>query len=139
MLNALAHRGIRQPRRILIGAFVLFIVAAVLGGPVAGQLDSANGFEDPGSQSVAARKAIQRASGLDPAPGLIAVVDTPNGARDQQRVAEVARIAEHAPGVATVHTPADAGRALVARDGESALVTATLKASADEGGGVAAA
>ena len=139
MLNALANRGIRQPRRILIGALLTFIVAAVLGGPVAGQLDSANGFEDPGSSSVAAREAIQRASGLDPAPGLIAVVDTPNGARDQQRVAEVARIAEHAPGVATVHTPADAGRALVASDGKSALVTATLKASADEGAVVAAA
>jgi uncharacterized membrane protein YdfJ with MMPL/SSD domain len=139
MLNALAQRGIRQPRRILIGAFVVFIVAAVLGGPVAGQLDSANGFEDPGSSSVAAREAIQRASGLDPAPGIIAVVDTPRGAEDQPRVAQVARIAEHAPGVAIVHTPADAGRALIARDGRSALVTATLKASADEGEVVAAA
>jgi uncharacterized membrane protein YdfJ with MMPL/SSD domain len=139
MLNALAQRGIRRPRRILIGAFVVFIVAAVLGGPVAGQLDSANGFEDPGSSSVAAREAIQRASGLDPAPGIIAVVDTPRGADDQARVAQVARIAEHAPGVAIVHTPADAGRALIARDGRSALVTATLKASADEGEVVAAA
>ena len=139
MLSALAERGIARPRRILIGAFVIFIVAAVLGGPVAGQLDSANGFEDPGSSSVAAREAIQRASGLDPAPGIIAVVDTPNGARDQQRVAEVARIAAHAPGVAVVHTPADAGRALVASDGKSALVTATLKSSADEGDVVAAA
>jgi uncharacterized membrane protein YdfJ with MMPL/SSD domain len=139
MLTALAERGIAKPRRILIGAFVAFVVAAVLGGPVAGQLDSANGFEDPGSSSVAAREAIQRASGLDPAPGIIAVVDTPNGARDQQRVAEVARIAERAPGVAIVHTPADAGPALIARDGKSALVTATLKASADEGEVVAAA
>src|SRR2546423_1864671 len=43
MLNALAERGIRRPRRILIGAFLTFIVAAVLGGPVAGQLDSAHG------------------------------------------------------------------------------------------------
>jgi uncharacterized membrane protein YdfJ with MMPL/SSD domain len=139
MLSALAERGIAKPRRILIGALVTFVVAAVLGGPVAGQLDSANGFEDPGSSSVAAREAIQRASGLDPAPGIIAVVDTPNGARDQQRVAQVARIAEQAPGVAIVHTPADAGRALIARDGKSALVTATLKASADEGEVVAAA
>src|SRR5919198_2366224 len=99
MLNALANRGIRQPRRILIGALLTFIVAAVLGGPVAGQLDSANGFEDPGSSWVAAREAIQKASGLDPAPGLIAVVDTPNGARDQQRGAEGARTPEPAPGV----------------------------------------
>jgi uncharacterized membrane protein YdfJ with MMPL/SSD domain len=43
------------------------------------------------------------------------------------------------PGVAIVRTPADAGRALVARDGKSALVTATLRASADEGDVVAGA
>jgi uncharacterized membrane protein YdfJ with MMPL/SSD domain len=144
MLNALAERGIRRPRRILITALVAFVVAAVLGGPVAGQLDSANGFEDPGSSSVAARQAIQQASGLDPSPGVIAVVDTPQGAGSPQareRIAQVARIAEGAPGVAIVRTPADrpGGRALVAADGKSALVTATLEASADEGDVVAAA
>src|SRR4051794_36867594 len=127
MLNALAERGIRRPRGILIGAFATFVVAAVLGGPVAGQLDSANGFEDPGSSSVAARQAIQHASGLDAAPGLIAVVDTPQGASSPQareRIAQVARVAEDAPGVAVVRTPADGpgGRALVAADGKSALV-----------------
>jgi uncharacterized membrane protein YdfJ with MMPL/SSD domain len=137
MLSALAERGIRRHRRILIGAALAFVVAAVLGGPVAGQLDSANGFEDPGSSSVAAREAIQKASGLDAAPGLIAVVQTPGGS--QQRVAEVGRILKGVPGVATVRTPADGGRALVARDGESALVTATLRASADEGDVVATA
>jgi RND superfamily putative drug exporter len=132
MLSALAERGIRRPRRILIGALVAFVGAAVLGGPVAGQLDSANGFEDPGSSSVAAREAIQQASGFDASPGVIAVVETPRGAQDQGRVAEVARILEGVPGVTIVRTPADAG-ALVARDGRSALVTATLRASADEG------
>src|SRR5436190_898638 len=134
MLNALAERGIRRPRRILIGAFLTFIVAAVLGGPVAGQLDSANGFEDPGSSSVAAREAIQKASGLDAAPGVIAVVDRP----DQARVARVARILEGVPGVAVVRTPGDS-RALIAADGRSALVTATLEASADEAAVVAGA
>jgi uncharacterized membrane protein YdfJ with MMPL/SSD domain len=137
MLKALAEHGIRRPRRILIAALVTFVVAAVLGGPVAGQLDSANGFEDPGSSSVAARQAIQQASGLDASPGLIAVVDTPRGAAGAQaerRVAAVARVLDGVPGVAVVRTPADrsSGRALVAADGTSALVTATLRASADE-------
>ena len=137
MLKALAEHGIRRPRRILIAALVTFVVAAVLGGPVAGQLDSANGFEDPGSSSVAARQAIQQASGLDASPGLIAVVDTQRGAagaQAQRRVAEVARVLDGVPGVAIVRTPADGsgGRALVAADGTSALVTATLGASADE-------
>ena len=137
MLSALAERGIRRPRRILIGALATFVVAAVLGGPVAGQLDSANGFEDPGSSSVAARQAIQKASGMDGSPGLIAVVDTPGGAASataRKRVTEVARALGRVPGVAVVSTPADGsgGRALVAADGTSALVTATLRASADE-------
>jgi uncharacterized membrane protein YdfJ with MMPL/SSD domain len=137
MLKALAEHGIRRPRRILIAALVTFVVAAVLGGPVAGQLDSANGFEDPGSSSVAAGQAIQQASGLDASPGLIAVVDTPRGAAGAQaerRVAAVARVLDGVPGVAFVRTPADrsSGRALVAADGTSALVTATLRASADE-------
>ena len=144
MLNALAEHGSRRPRRTLIAALVVFLVAAVFGGPVAGQLDSAGGFEDPGSSSVAARQAIEAASGLDASPGLIAVVDTPQGASSAQareRIAQVARVAEDAPGVAVVRTPADGpgGRALVAADGKSALVTATLEASADEGAVVAGA
>jgi uncharacterized membrane protein YdfJ with MMPL/SSD domain len=144
MLNALAEHGLRRPGRILIAALVVFLAAAVLGGPVAGQLDSAGGFEDPGSSSVGARQAIQDASGLDASPGLIAVVDTPHGASSPQareRIAQVARVARDAPGVAVVRTPADGpgGRALVAADGKSALVTATLDASADEGAVVAAA
>jgi RND superfamily putative drug exporter len=136
MLSALADRGIRRPRRIIIGALVTFVAAAVLGGPVAGQLDSANGFEDPGSSSVAAREAIQRASGLDDAPGIIAVVDTPGGAAGAPahgRLTQVTRVLAGVPGVAAVHTPADpGGRGLVAADGRSVLVTATLRASADE-------
>jgi uncharacterized membrane protein YdfJ with MMPL/SSD domain len=144
MLSALAERGIRRPRRILIGALLVFVVAAVLGGPVAGQLDSANGFEDPGSSSVAARQAIEQASGLDASPGVIALVDTPGGAAGPQareRVARVARVLDTIPGVAAVRTPGDepGARALVASDGRSALVTATLRASADEGDVVASA
>ena len=140
MLSALAERGIRRPRRILIGALLTFVVAAVLGGPVAGRLDSANGFEDPASSSVAAREAIQQASGLDACTG------SHRGGRNagrrrkragRERVAHVARVLDGIPGVAIVRTPAGAGRALVARDGTSALVTATLRASADEGDVVA--
>ena len=64
------------------------------------------------------------------------MVDTPGGAAAapaRDRVAQVARVLDGVPGVAAVHTPADpGGRALVAADGRSALVTATLRASADE-------
>jgi uncharacterized membrane protein YdfJ with MMPL/SSD domain len=129
MLNALAERGIRRPRRVLLAAFVAFVVAAVLGGPVAGLLDSANGFDDPGSSSVAARKTIERASGLGASPGVIVLVDTPRGAtgaEGRERIAAVRRVLATDPGIG-------AGRGVLAADGRSALVTATLKANADDG------
>jgi uncharacterized membrane protein YdfJ with MMPL/SSD domain len=137
MLNALAERGIRRPRRVLIAAFVAFLVAAVLGGPVAGLLDSGNGFDDPGSSSVAARQTIERASGLEASPGVIAVVDTPQGATSvpgRARIAAVRRVLAADPGVGAVRAAGDPGaRGLVAANGRSALVTAALKASADDG------
>jgi uncharacterized membrane protein YdfJ with MMPL/SSD domain len=137
MLNALAERGIRRPRRVLVGAFLAFVVAAVLGGPVAGLLDSGNGFDAPGSSSVAARQAIERASGLESGPGVIALVETPRGATSgegRERVAAVRRVLAADPGVGAVRAPADpGGRRLVAANGRSALVIGTLKASADDG------
>jgi uncharacterized membrane protein YdfJ with MMPL/SSD domain len=137
MLNAFAERGIRRPRRVLMAAFAAFVVAAVLGGPVAGLLESGNEFDDPGSSSVAARKAIERASGLDAGPGVIALVDTPRGASSAEgrdRVAAVRRVLAADPGIGSVRAPSDpGGRALVAANGRSALVVATLKASADDG------
>jgi uncharacterized membrane protein YdfJ with MMPL/SSD domain len=137
MLNALAERGIRRPRRILIAAFVAFIVAAVLGGPVAGLLESGNGFDDPGSSSAAARQTIERASGLEAGPGVIVLVDTPRGATSaegRERLAAAQRVVAADPGIGAVRAPDDpGGQRLVAVDGRSALVVGTVKASADDG------
>ena len=98
-----------------------FVVAAVLGGPVAGRLDSANGFEDPGSSSVAAREAIQQASGLDGCTGSHRGgrhAGRRRSAQGRERVAQVARVLDGIPGVAVVRTPAGAGaRAGGARTG----------------------
>jgi uncharacterized membrane protein YdfJ with MMPL/SSD domain len=136
MLNALAERGLRRPRRVLAGAFLAFVVAAVLGGPVAGLLNSGNAFDDPGSSSVAARHMIERASGLDAAPGIIAVVETPRGAGGEPgraRIAAVRRALLTVPGIGAVRAAGDPGTdGLVAADGRSAVVAATLKANADE-------
>jgi uncharacterized membrane protein YdfJ with MMPL/SSD domain len=141
MLRALAERGIHRPRRTLIGAFVAFVVATVFGGPVAGLLDSGNGFEDPGSSSVAAREAIERASGLEASAGIIAVVDTPTGATSadgRDRIAAVQRVFEADQAIGAVSSPAEprAGPSLVAADGRSALVTGSVKADADQDGTV---
>jgi uncharacterized membrane protein YdfJ with MMPL/SSD domain len=131
MLNALAERGIRRPGRVIVVALAAFVVATVLGGPVAGLLKAENAFEDPGSSSVAARKAIEHASGLAASPGIIAVVDTPQGATSaagQQRIAAVRHVIAGDRGIGAVRS----GAGLVAADGRSALVLATVKSSADE-------
>jgi uncharacterized membrane protein YdfJ with MMPL/SSD domain len=131
MLNALAQRGVRRPGRVLAAAFVAFLVAAVLGGPVSGLLQSGNAFEDPGSSSVTARKQIEHASGLKASPGVIALVQTPQGATSPEaraRIASVRRVLAADDEVGAVRAGAD----LVAANGRSALVTATLKAGADD-------
>jgi uncharacterized membrane protein YdfJ with MMPL/SSD domain len=131
MLKALADSGIRRPRRVLAAAFAAFLVAAVLGGPVSGLLHSGNAFEDPGSSSVAARKQIEHASGLKGAPGVIALVDTPRGVGStdpRSRIADVRSVLQADRDVGAVR----AGGDLVAADGRSALVTATLRAGAED-------
>jgi uncharacterized membrane protein YdfJ with MMPL/SSD domain len=125
MLTSLAERGIRRPRRVLVVAAFVFVVAAAFGGPVAGLLNAGNAFEDPGSSSVAARHLIERASGRQTAPGVIALVDRPT----RERIAAVRRTLAREPGVAAVRA---GGRDLVAADGRSALVLATARAGADE-------
>jgi uncharacterized membrane protein YdfJ with MMPL/SSD domain len=125
MLNSLAERGIRRPRRVLLVAAAIFVVAAVFGGPVAGLLNAGNAFEDPGSSSVVARHLIERATAQQTTPGVIAIVDRPSA----ERIAAVRHALDRERGVAAVRA---GGRDLVAADGRSALVLATVRAGADE-------
>jgi RND superfamily putative drug exporter len=56
-----------RPRRVLVMAGVLFVVAAAIGLPVTGMLgSSAQDFEDPGSQYERTNAAIQAATGQNP-------------------------------------------------------------------------
>lgn len=129
MLTALAERGIRRPRRVLLAAFVAFLVFAFFGGPVAGLLDSGGGFDDPGSSSVAASEVLERANGLEAAPGIVALVDNPT----RERVGAVRDALRGDPDVGAVRAPGDPGaQGLVADDRRSAVVVATLKAGVDE-------
>ena len=90
----------------------------MFGGPVAGALESSGGFVAPGADSEVAVERVERASGLEPGSGIVLLVDDPAAARRLAR--ELAGI----PGVAS--TDAE-GRA-----GDKALVTANLRASAEE-------
>src|SRR5947209_756181 len=121
----------RAPRRALAGAAVLLLCAAVLATEVTHSLQPFSS-EDPGSQSVAARRAIERATGVDPYFGLLALVRTPAGPANpvsRAAVANVARTIAAEPLTARVRDWYTTGSpSLLARDGREMLVAGSLRA-----------
>src|SRR5829696_2065600 len=120
MPDMLTSRLAAHPRRTLIAVLLFVVLAGAVGGPVAGALESSGGFVAPGADSEVAVDRIEAATGVEPGPGIVLLVDDPS----PQRLAAVERELANVPGVAST---ADGGRA-----GDDALVTATLRASADE-------
>ena len=67
MTGRLTKLATDRPRRVLVAAGVLFVIAAVLGLPVTGMLgSSAQDFEDPASQYERTNAAIQAATRQNP-------------------------------------------------------------------------
>ena len=65
----------RYARWILVATALATAVSLALGGSVVSRLKSSPSlFQDPGSQSVRAFDALQRASGVEPNPGVVAFV-----------------------------------------------------------------
>jgi uncharacterized membrane protein YdfJ with MMPL/SSD domain len=131
-LADLAHRA---PKRNLAVAAAFFAVAGVLGGSVADRLVP-YGADDPASESVALRKSLEHRTGLQTAPGAIALVHTPGGIHSKaarERVTEVAARLRRDPDVGRVTSFYTAGnRNMVsARDGRSTFVAATFKNVSD--------
>jgi RND superfamily putative drug exporter len=127
MLTRLANLGLGHPRRVIGVALAFFLVAGVIGGPAAGLLKARNGFQDPGSQAAQAQRLIQRATGAEAHPGVLALVSAAPGT---PAVASAAVTLRTVSGVASVATPT--GRhdpALVSRDGRSSMVAATLRSA----------
>src|SRR4051794_38815203 len=112
----LTSRLAAHPRRTLVAVLLFVVFAGVLGGPVAGALESSGGFVAPGADSEVAVERIQAATGRDPDAGLVLLVARPT----RERVTTVERELARIPGVAATD---------VAGPG---LLTATLLARADD-------
>ena len=121
MLRSLADLTVSRPRRMALVALGVFLVAAFLGAPAPGKLDAQRAFDDPGSASAQAREQITRATGRAADPEVLALVRARPASR---QVAHVARVLRADSGVAQVAS-------VVARDGRSTLLPATLRAGAD--------
>src|SRR5690349_6333586 len=121
-LAALLHR---RRGRVLGAAAALFIAAAVLGIPVAGELHG-TGLGDPSSDSFTADARLERATGGRDDLGLTALVP-----RARLRAAERAIAAD--PGIVVTHSWLDGhDPAFLSRNGRQAIVAAAFAPHADE-------
>ncbi len=132
VLTSLTNLAVRHPRRMAVLTLVFFIGAGVYGGPAAGMLNARNSFAAPSSPSARAQKAIERATGTEDGPGVLALVSAPPSSSE---VAVAARTIAAVPGVARVATPptrpASGHSPLVSRDGRSSLIAVTLRSAPD--------
>ncbi len=132
MFNALAHLADRRARRIGLLAIAFFVVAGALGGSVASRLDP-YGADDPATESVQAREALDHAGFR--IPGAIVVirdapVTTPAG---RARIASITRQVrgmrdvKSVTGYANTHSPA-----FLSHDGRSTYLSVTLTPTQDK-------
>jgi uncharacterized membrane protein YdfJ with MMPL/SSD domain len=135
MFDALARLAHRRPGRVVIVAVLVTIAAGALGGGVAKRLFP-YGADDPSTDSVKAKQLLERSTGVDPAVGLVALVDTgsPAGSpRARAKVGRVARLIQRDKAVARVDTfYRTHDRAMVARDGRSQYMATHFKAISDK-------
>src|SRR5262245_5036904 len=107
MMGALAGLAARRPWRVVLLSVLFAAVAVGVGLPGLADL-SGEGFDDPGSEAVHARELIQRATGAEATPGLIALVRPGSSVLDgsgRREVESVARRLAASPDVAGVQTP----------------------------------
>ncbi len=129
MFDALANAAIRHPRRMALIALLAFVLAGAFGAMAPNLLNARNPFSNPGSPSARAEALVQRVTGEEAGPGVLALVSAPPGS---QAVASAARTIAGVPGVATVAAPVPGHEAgMVSRDGDSSLVVVTLRAAPD--------
>jgi uncharacterized membrane protein YdfJ with MMPL/SSD domain len=107
------------PRRSLLAVLLFVALAGVVGGPVAGALDSGDGFAPADADSVLAVERIEAATGEQPSPGIVLLADPDHAEAAADELTTI-------PGIATV-SPGG-----TARDGGSTLVLGTVQAGVDD-------
>ena len=132
MTARLVDLAVAHSRRTLLLAGAVFLLAAVLGGPVVSILKSENSdFQDPASQNQQVLRAIERATHQTATFGLVAVVPSRGDARTdplaQRESAHVLALLASQPGF---QRAIDYSRTrlpeLVSRDGHQTLVLAAF-------------
>ena len=123
MLSAVASAVARRPGLVVFGAAVLAAVALGFGANVAKHL-APFGFDDPSTESVKAREAVESAAGYDPDLVLTAIV-RPFTRRNVERTVARLRGEPSTARVLSVYSTGD--RTMVSRDGRATFVVALFK------------
>ena len=107
MFTSLAALIGSRPRRALAAVLLFVLAAGAIGGTVADRLDAGgDGFAPADSDSVRAVERLENATGHEPSPGVVLLVETPDGvAGSADRIAEVVALLEQSEGVASVVAP----------------------------------
>ncbi|KQV75173.1 hypothetical protein ASC61_09260 [Aeromicrobium sp. Root344] len=127
MFNALGRLANTHPRRVLGVTVLFFVLAGVLGGPVAGLLNSDNdSFSDTGASSAKAIDQIEKAAGQDASPSLIALVDVD----DKAAIAKTQEILSD-PSVKQVVGGPEMGEQFVSKDGTQTYFAAIYRSGVD--------
>jgi len=140
-VRRLARLTTNHPRRVLLAAGVVFVIAAALGAPVTGMLGSSSkDFSDPGSQYERANAAIAAATGQSPYYNLAALARSREGQvtspRARRSVAALARLIATQRGFQRMLYYGRAGvassdAALLSRDRRETVVLAAFATAKD--------
>src|SRR5438270_11554266 len=127
----IAGVGMRQPKRVLIVVGIAIAIGAPLGLTAFNALDPYK-FEDPGTPSAKANKALKDVTGVRADGTVIALVKAPaQSPQGQERIKQVAVELARVAGIKRVLTPYAPPRpALIAKDGRSAFVVGEVNANA---------
>ncbi len=131
MLARLADLGIAAPRRVLVVAGLLFVLAGVFGSSAADHLSS-GGFRDPGASSTKAEEILQQDFRAGDANLIIEVTSSSGVDADAARTRGMAvvKAVEDSPYASQVQSywtaPKGQAAALRSTDGRSALVVARI-------------
>jgi uncharacterized membrane protein YdfJ with MMPL/SSD domain len=132
MFDALARLADRRARRVGLFAIAFFLLAGALGGSVADRLDP-YGADDPGTEAVQAREALQDAGFRG--PGVIVVVDGAPVAKPATR-ARVVALERELRARGDVHSVTGyydtRSRDFASRDGEATYLAVALKPTDDK-------
>jgi uncharacterized membrane protein YdfJ with MMPL/SSD domain len=135
LLSKLARISDKHPGRVLAGIGVFFLIAVVIGAPVAGKMHANEPFNDHSSQSVVVNKLIANATGERAGPQVIALVTPPGGvsaAGSRALVTSVAASIRQDPTVTrTLSYYSTGSRAFVSRGGRSTYVAVYFKKVSD--------